>query len=373
MSKYSDEVRRSCPYLLPLIEKAIRNVSTNGGGGGGGSGVGGAPSPHAMASSHHTGSITAAQGPLFLLSDGTRPLTGHLDVDPGIQIDGVDISVHQASPDVHHARATAGNTGISLSGQAISLFLNSTASGLQISSGLMLADSIAGNGLGISGKVLAVNTGNGIEVASDAVAVDLATLSGLTFVSGDLALGEPDQLTVNTLDQVTASSHSHSILSDSNVGSGSVNEAILRSTPTGGLRLNSLEVTGALDVLNYGDLTVGNNVLFVMNLEDEVSGANNSRVGIMRAPDPQFALDVNGPIRGTELVGHHAIQLDDIALLLHFDGGHPYETNYRGEPNAIPMGVVPTENTLHLYRPGQVLQSGCLWHGGHQSDAQSEL
>ena len=82
--KYSDEVRRQWPYLLPLIEKAIRNVSTNGGGGGGGggSGVGGAPSPHAMASSHHTGSISNAQGPQFLLSDGTRTLTGHLDVDP---------------------------------------------------------------------------------------------------------------------------------------------------------------------------------------------------------------------------------------------------------------------------------------------------
>ena len=74
----------------------------------------------------------------------------------------------------------------------------------------------------------------------------------------------------------------------------------------------------------------------------------------MRAPDPQFALDVNGPIRGTELVGKHAIQLDDLALLLHFDGGHPYETNYRGEFNAIPMGRAPSVNSGSvIFRPGK--------------------
>ena len=167
--------------------------------------------------------------------------------------------MHVADPDAHHDRATSGNTGISLSGQAIYLQLATT------------------SGLSITGSGLVVGAGDGIDVLTNTVAVDVTDIistahgiyepttnniginmgDGLVFTAGALTLGPPTGLTVNSLNLVSPTSHSHAIATDSNVGFGSVNESILASTPTGGLTLNSLEVTGALDVSNYGDLTVG--------------------------------------------------------------------------------------------------------------------
>lgn len=59
------------------------------------------------------------------------------------------------------------------------------ASGLSTdATGLYVADAIAGAGLSIASKVLAVNAGAGIAIVSDAVAVSLATNSGLNTTSG---------------------------------------------------------------------------------------------------------------------------------------------------------------------------------------------
>lgn len=128
--------------------------------------------------------------------------------------------------------------------------------------------------------------------------------------------------------------------------------ALLKSTAAGGLTLATMTVRGNVDIINGGDFTVGANVLFVDN--------SLASVGIDRAPDPQFALDVNGPIRGTEIVGKHAIQLQDVALLLHFDGGEPYASNYTGEPNAIPNGQVPSTNQNIIYRPGKFYKAAVM-------------
>ena len=126
----------------------------------------------------------------YLLAAGVgRPLTGNLDVNAGVTIDGVDISAHAANASAHHAAATAGN-GIVLSGQQISVDLTAT-SGLEFSGGdLQIADSIAGSGLTISSKVLAVNVGNGLEIVSDQVRVDLTATSGLEFSGGDLQIAD---------------------------------------------------------------------------------------------------------------------------------------------------------------------------------------
>ena len=51
-----------------------------------------APTPHDLSGAHHTSSITDAQGPQFLLSNGSRPLTGDMQVANEITIDGVDLS-----------------------------------------------------------------------------------------------------------------------------------------------------------------------------------------------------------------------------------------------------------------------------------------
>jgi hypothetical protein len=74
---------------------------------------------------------------------------------------------------------------------------------------------------------------------------------------------------------------------------------------------------GSVDIISGGDLTVagsgsyaGNTVLFA-----DSSGGN---VGIMRVPDSQFALDINGPARATYWIGPHAIQLKNVLLLCHY-------------------------------------------------------
>lgn len=70
------------PFILRWITETVA-----------GSGQGGAPSPHALNSAHHTGTLDNSQAPQFLLIDGSRDLAGNLDVLPGVTVDGVDLSV----------------------------------------------------------------------------------------------------------------------------------------------------------------------------------------------------------------------------------------------------------------------------------------
>ena len=69
----------------------------------------------------------------------------------------------------------SGNTGIVVNADDITLTLNAT-SGLEISTGLRIADTVAGAGLTITSKILAVGAGDGISVAADTVAVDATVL-----------------------------------------------------------------------------------------------------------------------------------------------------------------------------------------------------
>lgn len=100
MTKASSEANKLWPYLLPKVERVARGTA----GSGGSAGIGGAPTPHALDSVHHSGALSSSQAPQFLLRDGTRSITGHLSVDTGITIDGVDLSAHVADPDAHHAK-----------------------------------------------------------------------------------------------------------------------------------------------------------------------------------------------------------------------------------------------------------------------------
>lgn len=95
--------RQLWPYLQPLIEPMLRRTGTTTTGTGGGV-VGGAPSPHALNSAHHAGTLGDAQAPQFLKTNGSRQLTGNLGVAPGVTIDGVDLSAHAANADAHHNR-----------------------------------------------------------------------------------------------------------------------------------------------------------------------------------------------------------------------------------------------------------------------------
>jgi hypothetical protein len=108
-------------------------------------------------------------------------------------------------------------------------------------------------------------------------------------------------------------------------------ETALLKSNGGHLRLKTLEVgPGSVPILVVNDT------------------ANMERVGILCQPDPQFALDVAGPIRGEVLVGPHAIQLDGVRFLAHYDG-HP--TTYAGEFNAIGGGIGTTTGAYFL--PGK--------------------
>jgi hypothetical protein len=118
-------------------------------------------------------------------------VSGNITV--GGTVDGVDVAVlksaydtHVGLANAHHEPVTAGNTAISLTGQQVILAL-ATTSGLTISSGLMLADSVAGDGLTISSKVLAVGQGDGLTVSADAVA--LTTPGTLSHATSNSAVG----------------------------------------------------------------------------------------------------------------------------------------------------------------------------------------
>ncbi len=96
--------------ILKAIEGYVRGWIQEMGGTPGSGGY--ASNPHDMTSSNHTGSISDAQGPQFLKSDGSRMLTGNLGVADGVQVDGVDVSVHKAGTDTHAAAtAAAGHAG----------------------------------------------------------------------------------------------------------------------------------------------------------------------------------------------------------------------------------------------------------------------
>ena len=117
----------------------------------------------------------------YLLASGGRTLTGNLAASAGVTIDGIDISAHAANPDAHHATATAGNSAISVAGQAISL-----------------AAAAAGAGLSYAAGVLAVGAGSGLTVNAD-----------------DVALTTPGALSVATSSSA-AGNHTHAITSSSN-------------------------------------------------------------------------------------------------------------------------------------------------------------
>ncbi len=247
-----------------------------------------------------------------------------------------------------------------------------TTSGLDLTaSGLAIADSVAGGGLVIASKIMAVNPGDGIDIVTDAVAVDVTDFidtlaglkedasnniqiklgtpdSGLQFeAGGGLELGTPLTITAVSTNVVTGAGHNHDVTSSSDVGTVAPGAStLLHATSAGGLILASLGVKGSVSITNNGDLyvsgTIGGASGVMVTLGD--------RVGFGRIPDPQFMVDVNGPLRTDFLIGKHAIQLDGVLLLSHWDGGDPYNTNFTGEPNGH-KGQIGTSSGGTIFRP----------------------
>jgi len=205
--------------------------------------------------------------------------------------------------------------------------------------------------------------GNGLDFINGQFVVGQG--AGLTVSSTTVALTQPGTLTVST-SNTASGNHTHQITSTSNA----TNASLLASDSNGYLRLvrlglgmaptRPLDVTGdagftgqviagsgafsgTVNITNGGDLTVGS------VLQVNTAG---TRVGINRAPDQQFDLDVAGAIRGQYLIGKHAIQLASAIGVFHYDGAAPYRLDNTGSNNSH-IGVGGTEAGGILYRPGK--------------------
>ena len=191
-------------------------------------------------------------------------------------------------------------------------------------------------------RLISTLAGAGLTCAAGVLAVGSTTL---TVGADAVDLPTPGTLTVATAN-AAAAPHTHTITSSANPGAAA---SLLASTAAGGLTLVNLGLTGALDVVGattlHNDLTVGTNIFFV-----DFSGTN---IGINKAPDPQFDLDVLGNTRtGGYFVGKHAIQLPGALMICHYDGAPPNETNYTGNPTGH-RGQVATVSGGVIYRPGK--------------------
>ena len=189
--RYSDLFDKLKAYILDLIGVA-----------GGGPGPY-APTPHDLASAHHTGTLGDSQATQFLKTDGSRQLTGNQSVADLVTIDGVDLSVLKGAYDIHAAAtAAAGHAGIGAHNH------QTTGAGGLLDHGMALAGSlldddhtqyasadgsgtrlayqaarlnksvVAGNGLTGGGTLTAdvslhVGAGVGITVGADTVGLDL--------------------------------------------------------------------------------------------------------------------------------------------------------------------------------------------------------
>lgn len=127
----------------------------------------------------------------------------------------------------------ATNSGLTMNTDDMTITLQSP-SGLELAaSGLAVADSLAGAGLSIAGKVLSVTSGGDLSGS---------TGDGLVWDAGnsEIDLGTPSTLTTATTNAVTASSHTHEITTTSS-GSGSPS-TILQSDSSGDLSVRRIWV-----------------------------------------------------------------------------------------------------------------------------------
>jgi hypothetical protein len=300
------------PFLLPKVSGMVTGQAS-----GGSSSGGGALALHDLNGSFHKGTLADAQAPQFLLRNGARALTGSLAVDAGVTIDGVDLSVHVTDINAHHNKLHsiidgANHSVIGSQYQVVGLTGINTL-------GLLTPSSSPG-----AHALIKTDASSGVTLAQ-------ATINNFLYMDGTLDFG------TNTIDEDASYlqfAGSKAIRFAQNIGN-----AAWTVYNTGGAAFG-----GSVDITGGGDLTVGSNVLFVDN---SLAG-----VGINMAPDPQFALDINGPARATYWIGPHAIQLKNVLLLAHYDGRAPYNTNYTGEPNGH-MGQVAAVSGGVIYRPGK--------------------
>jgi len=299
------------PLLLPKVTAMVGNQGTSSGTSGGGT-VG----LHDLSGTLHRGTLADAQAPQFLLSNGSRALTGDLAVDAGIMLDGVDLSAHAVDVNAHHNKA-----------HGITDSANHTVTGSQY----QVVGLTATNTIGL--LTPSSNPGANALIKTDGSSA--VTLTGLLYADGGIDFG------TNTLDEDATYlqfAGSKAIRFGQNIGN--ANWTVYN---TGGAAFGgSVDITGTGDLYVAGSLGGAGGVL-------KTSG---NRVGIACVPDPQFALDVAGPCRAQWFIGPHAIQLKDATMILHFDGASPYRSNYNGILLGH-KGQTATTAGGYTFRPGK--------------------
>lgn len=213
MQSLGEQLKLIKPYVLRWIGESGSATGSS------------APSPHDMVSKHHTGSISDAQGPQFLKSDGSRSLSGNLSVGVGITIDGVDLSVHAADPAAHHTPFTA---------------LTDDAASPASPSGIFRIQIAGGNGIGST-------------TGTNKITLDMDTPSTLSVSSTNAA----------------SSGHSHAITSSPTPGAAAsllATDALGQLTLAGKLTLgNTTEALRiSFDVSNYTSLVTTSGGNFVV-------------------------------------------------------------------------------------------------------------
>ena len=160
------------------------------------------------------GTYATADAPYLVLSSTTN-LTNERQFVAGAGLAATDGGANST----YTVNVVAADTSLTINANDMQVRLASP-SGLQVSSGLQIADTVAGAGLTISSKVMAVGAGDGIDVAADSIAVDVTDIIGDGIVeaaTNNIALGTPSTLAVTTSNGVTATSHTHAITTSSAV------------------------------------------------------------------------------------------------------------------------------------------------------------
>lgn len=246
--------------------------------------------------------------------------------------------------------------------------------GIELSANGVAVDLQTTSGLALSASGLAVGAGDGIDVLTSTIAVDVTDIidtmygltessnniristdanSGLNFgASGGLKMGTPSAVSATSTSHVTSTTHGHAVTASSDVSVSPGAATLLKSTSVGGLGLSSMFTSGAVTVGQ--DLYSGNSgfrVIYHTHDYDHVHVVINPD-GSWSGVDEQFGLDVvdNLLVRGW-IVGKHAIQLDGASMLLHFDGPERSAT-LAGQTRGH-MGQAPTAETNLTFAPGK--------------------
>ncbi|HRP25936.1 hypothetical protein, partial [Thauera sp.] len=129
-----------------------------------------------------------------------------------------------------HEAVTSGNAAINVAtGQVVSLQLAGP-SGLEVAgTGLRLADTVAGDGLGISNKVLSLNIG---------------ATSGLLISGDSLSMGTPGTLSAASTNLLQSGSHTHAVTATDNAKA--TVGTLLKGTAAGDLTLRNLTADKAI-------------------------------------------------------------------------------------------------------------------------------